>query len=133
MKIFSWEDRFFTGITQIDEHHLHLVSLLNTAYQDFLNQAAPKRLNQLFYELIDYATYHFSAEEQLMAQQAYPAMAKHMEEHQRFAERVVEMHRDYLDNRPIFLEILTFLKTWLESHILHSDGALGRFLAKNNS
>jgi len=133
MKIFSWEDRFFTGIAQIDEHHLHLVALLNTAYQNFLNQAAPEKLNQLFYELIDYATYHFSAEEQLMAQHGYPAMTKHQEEHHHFAERVVEMHSDYLKNRPIFLEILTFLKTWLESHILQSDGALGRFLAKSNS
>ena len=133
MNIFSWKDCFFTGITQIDEHHLHLIALLNGAYQNFLNQAAPEKLNQLFYELIDYATYHFSAEEQLMAQQAYPAMAKHMEEHRHFTERVVQMHRDYLNNRPIFLEILTFLKTWLESHILQSDGALGRFLAKNNS
>jgi hemerythrin len=132
MALFDWQQRFLIGITEIDEHHIHLVGLLNTAYDDFRRAATVERLNTLFFELIDYATYHFAAEERLMKNSGYPSSEAHVRQHQQFAVRVTEMHRDYLAGKPVYLEILTFLKGWLEAHILETDGALGRFLKETD-
>lgn len=130
MVIFKWEDRFLTGAPQIDEHHLHLVKLLNNTYADFISHTSTDRLNTLFYELIDYATYHFSAEEQLMQENGYPETTTHKLEHALFCKEVAEIHANFLKRQqPLFLEVLVFLQNWLTSHILQSDAALGRFLA----
>lgn len=130
MAIFTWEDRFLTGVPQIDQDHLHLVKLLNTLHDDFINHSSADRLNALYFELIDYATYHFAAEEQLMQQHGYPAAAAHKREHALFAGEVAEIHANHLKRQhPLFLEVLVFLQNWLTSHILQSDIALGRFLA----
>lgn len=130
MAIFTWEDRFLTRVLQIDQHHLHLVKLLNTLHEDFINHASIDRLNALFFELIDYATYHFSAEEQLMQEHGYPKIITHKQEHARFSKEVGEIHATHLKRQqPLFLEILVFLQNWLTAHILKSDVVLGRFLA----
>jgi hemerythrin len=128
MALFPWQQRFLIGISEIDEHHIHLVGLLNTAYDDFCRSAAVERLNALFLELIDYATYHFATEERLMAKSSYPGAGEHGRSHQAFAIRVTEMHHDFLTGKPVYLEILTFLKEWLEAHILKADSDLGKFL-----
>lgn len=130
MALFHWQQRFLIGIAEIDEHHIHLVGLLNTAYDDFRRSAPTERLNALFFELIDYATYHFTAEERLMAEAVYPDAGEHSRNHRDFAARVTEMHRDFLTGKPVYLEILTFLKGWLEEHILKADNDLGKFLKK---
>jgi hemerythrin len=133
MAIFEWQDHFFIGVAQIDEHHLHLVELLNKTHRDFLRQAPPDILAELFEELIDYATYHFAAEEKVMLESGFPDIENHKREHAKFAREVVDMHDNYLEKqKPFFLEILTFLQDWLKSHILQADGELGRFLAKSN-
>lgn len=131
MAIFQWQERFYIGEAQIDKHHLHFVDLLNNTYLDFLRNAPPEILTEMFEELIDYATYHFSAEEQIMVESGFPGIDQHKEEHAKFAKQVTDMHVSYLQKRkPFFLEILTFLQNWLEAHIVQSDGELGRFLAK---
>jgi hemerythrin len=128
MALFHWQQRFLIGIAEIDEHHIHLVGLLNSAYDDFCRSAAVEQLNALFLELIDYATYHFAAEERLMAGASYPSASDHARNHQAFATRVTEMHHDFLAGKPVYLEILIFLKEWLEAHILKADNDLGKFL-----
>jgi hemerythrin len=129
MAIFEWQERFFTGVPQIDEHHLHLVDLLNKTHRDFLRQASPDILAELFEELIDYATYHFAAEEQVMLENGYPEIEQHKEQHANFSKEVNKMHENYLiKQKPFFLEILVFLQSWLESHILKADNELGLFL-----
>lgn len=133
MAIFEWQDQFFIGVAQIDEHHLHLIELLNKTHRDFLRQAPPDILAELFEELIDYATYHFSAEEGVMLKSGFPDIERHKQEHAKFTRELIEMHDNYLKkHKPFFLEILTFLQDWLKSHISQSDRELGHYLAKSS-
>ncbi len=131
MAIFEWQDSLFTGVAQIDEHHLHLVDLLNETHRNFLRNASPNILAELFEELIDYATYHFAAEEKIMVENGYPEIRQHLLEHVKFSTEVIAMNTNYLNRqKPFFLEIFTFLHNWLKTHILQTDSKLGRFLAE---
>jgi len=129
----EWNDRYSIGIVHIDEHHRHLFSLLNRLYNDFVNKIRGDTLTALFDELVDYATYHFSAEEYWMQESFFPHFEKHKEEHALFSRRVTEMHKDYhAGRRQISLELLTFLNDWLAAHILRSDAEFGRFITAGN-
>lgn len=130
MPLIEWNEQFLLGVPQFDEHHEHLVNLLNTTYDDFINGASNKSSQTILDELIDYATYHFSAEEYWMEKNNYPRLVKHQGEHKYFVDRVVTLQKDFHDGREkMSLEILSFLKNWLSSHILGSDADYGDFVA----
>jgi hemerythrin len=129
MPIIEWKEDYRIGEQQIDLHHQFLFALLNTTYDNFVAFASTDDLEHLFNEFIDYATYHFSAEEELMRKSGFPGFTAHKEEHDAFTRRVVEMYKAYLAGRQsLTLELLLFLNDWLSKHILRSDAEIGRFL-----
>ncbi|MDR3580599.1 MAG: bacteriohemerythrin [Oryzomonas sp.] len=128
MSIFVWDKSFELGIEQFDEHHRHLVGLLNKTYDDFTAGISQESLGSTLDELIDYATYHFAAEEHWMKKHRYPDLQQHQGEHERFSRRVVEIQKDYHGRKAkLSLEVLSFLKDWLSFHILKTDAAYGKF------
>ena len=133
MPIIEWKEDYLVGVQQIDLHHQHLFALLNATYDAFVNKDPAERLNSLFDELIDYATYHFFTEEELMRKIRYPELEKQRKEHGVFSEKVVGIQKDYQAGRKgISLEILSFLQEWLTVHILQADREIGRFLVSSN-
>ena len=131
MPVISWNDCFSVGIPQIDKHHQHLFFLMNKTYDEFISRDSAKNLAALFDELIDYATYHFSMEEHWMRESKYPDLAIHQKEHEIFSKRVVELQSGYHKGEiHLSLEVLSFLHTWLSTHILQSDAAYGSFVAE---
>lgn len=128
MSYMEWNDAFELGIEEFDEHHKHLVGLLNTTYDCFIRGASHDELGTVLDELIDYATYHIAAEEYWMEMQRYPGAPQHREEHERFCRRVVEIQKDFHHGRAnLSLEVTQFLNTWLTNHILKIDAKYGQF------
>ncbi|MDD2852308.1 MAG: bacteriohemerythrin [Desulfuromonadaceae bacterium] len=131
MSFFEWNKNFELGIEQFDEHHRHLVDLLNEAYDNFICKADHETLGAIIDKLFDYATYHFTLEEQWMALNGYEGLTQHREEHAGFSRRIIEIQNDFCNGRThVLLEVLTFLKNWLSDHILVTDASYGRFAAK---
>ena len=130
MPIIEWKEDYLVGVQQIDLHHQHLFAMLNKTYDAFVDKDSAESLNSLFDELSDYATYHFSTEEELMQKVHFPGLEKQRKEHDVFSEKVVEIQKDYQAGRKgISLEVLSFLQEWLSAHILGMDSEIGRFLA----
>lgn len=130
MPFVEWNDSFSLGVPQFDEHHQHLVGLINRLYDDFITGSPAESLGIILDELIDYATYHFAAEEYWMKENSYPKLAEHGAEHDRFSARVTEMQKDYHAGKVnLSIEVLTFLKNWLKKHILQSDADYGHFIS----
>jgi hemerythrin len=130
MPFIEWEEDFQLGIKQFDDHHKHLVILINKIYDDYTAEAPSDIVGSVLDELIDYATYHFSAEENWMEEQNYPHFDKHKEEHDRFSTIVLEMQKEYSQAKlNISIDILMFLKNWLSEHILVTDAEYGRYVA----
>jgi hemerythrin len=128
MSIFVWDKSFELGIEPFDEHHRYLVGLLNKTYDNFIAETGNEHLESVLDELIDYATYHFTAEERWMKEQRYPDLQQHKEIHDGFNLRVVEIQKDYHGRKArLSLEVLIFLKEWLSDHILKTDAEYGLF------
>lgn len=55
---------------------------------------AASELEPIVHELLNYTKFHFSAEKALLEETAYPALAAHRVEHQRFVAKVDEFRKD---------------------------------------
>ena len=130
MALLEWQDRFRTHVDPFDDHHQHLFFLLNQAYDNLEQGQLTERMGELLNELIDYTIYHFRAEEHWMKENQSPHYEKHLQEHARFIERISELHADFLCGKTkISLEVLSFMKNWIEQHILVSDEEYAQFYA----
>lgn len=122
MPIVEWTENMSTGIDKFDGHHKHLFDLLNTVYDDFASDAPPEDTGRVLDELVDYATYHFVAEEQWFQKLSYPKHAEHCAEHDRYSRRIAEIQADFHAGKGhLTMEILSFLNGWWTDHIQKSD------------
>ncbi len=124
----EWNDRFVLGVREFDDHHKHLVNLFNNAYDFFAAGSSAMNVEMVLDELIDYATYHFAADEYWMMENGYPQLAAHKKDHATFSNRVVAMQKEFLGRKGgLSLEVLAFIREWLTDHILTTDAEYGRF------
>ena len=123
MAFMEWETSYQLGVQPFDEHHRHLVGLLNRTYDDFTANADEKSLGLILDELVDYVAYHFKAEEEWISGHHHPQTQQHCEAHEKFTQRVLQIQSDFHDGKTVMIsvEILFLLKTWLTEHILKVD------------
>ena len=129
MPAITWNDNLVNHVKIVDEQHMRLVDMINEFYAALSQKAAEAALVELLRGLIDYAGYHFSAEESLMNQYAYPAMRDHVQEHQAFTQRVENWYRKVANGQLVLsFEITNYLRSWLVNHISVVDRKLCSFL-----
>ena len=130
MQTFVWGDEFYTGLGRVDEQHRALVDLFNSL-SDSLASAndwgdAPVLL--AFSQLMDYAKYHFSVEQELMREfsldQRY--VTKHLHLHEEFSRQVRAMWGARASMSNPAEVFLAFLTSWLCQHVLGVDQAMAR-------
>jgi len=134
MEAFVWNPRFDTGIASVDEQHRQLVHIINRVGDRLLavDKTPEAEMQAIFKELADYAHYHFSNEEQLMAQYGLDAghTAAHKEHHATFIEQLLAMWRSRASMRNPAEILHGFLTAWLSFHILREDHAMARQIAR---
>jgi len=129
MQTFVWNQRFETGIGEVDEQHLRLVELVNrivnlvTESKD--DEAA---IDAILGELGEYASYHFDEEESLMEERGVDR--RHIEHHQRQHSQFIDQVGQMWDSRHTLKRpaeaIGDFLSSWLSSHILEEDQSMAQ-------
>lgn len=130
VEIFPWRDEFSVGIPEIDVQHKRMVRFINDLQAAMLGGQGDDALQSIFDELFQYVQTHFVLEEGLMSQAGYPALARHRKEHKRLARNAGALRDKYLGSKlGISLEMLEFLRQWLDSHIMEYDQAYVGWLA----
>ncbi len=124
----KWEDRYHTNVESIDKQHKLLVEQLNLTYDFFATGEMSTAINALERFVITIRN-HFSAEEMLMRNKAYPACEEHKLLHNKLLHQLEKLYKFIRDDKAVLnLEVFDFLKSWLLDHILNSDQELGNFL-----
>lgn len=151
MAFVEWNDAYRTNIEEVDEQHQQLFGLLNELHEAMIHaycgpeatapvsecDTAASAVNELstihmvLDELLSYTVYHFAEEEQQMLVHGYPRYEQHKAAHEFFAEKIRAFQRDFGEGRGVHsADLVAFLASWLERHILVSDRALGTYVAE---
>lgn len=125
VEIFPWSRNFETGILKIDEQHRKLVALINQlASRLAYDYETPELIIPVYDELLDYAAFHFSSEEEIWNRYflGEDRLNGHKETHHQFVLSVNLLKEDKSKlSQQRAEETLSFLTNWLSFHILESD------------
>lgn len=119
---FKWSADYSVNIKAIDDQHRELVNILNRLFVAVSNREGDKVIAGILDALMSYTQTHFALEERLMQQARYQDFEAHKEEHRKLIadlDRLCKKH--LLEEKPIYFEMLSFLKTWLREHIQGVD------------
>jgi methyl-accepting chemotaxis protein len=130
-EIISWNSSYALGITEIDEQHKKLFDLINRLYAGMKSGKATESLSHILKELVDYTVYHFGTEERLFEKYQYPGYLQHKKLHDDLTARVKEFEEKFDSGKvSVSVELMTFLKDWLQNHIMRTDKKYELFLNK---
>lgn len=130
MALITWTENFSVQVQSIDDQHKKLIGLVNDLYDAMRAGKARDVLGKVLSELIDYTVYHFGTEEKLFVKYGYPEYKAHKKEHDDLTKQAVALKEKFDNgNMMITIEVMNFLKDWLNNHILGTDKKYGPFLS----
>ncbi len=130
----DWCDEFNIGVPEIDIQHRRLVQLFNDTLQWMGATSNLAGWENLVFDFLGYALYHFHSEEALANRYGYgqeqPSRAlSHHGEHEAFMAHVKETQASLKSGKDVTkLDILSFIHDWLVNHIAHDDMPLGTYI-----
>jgi hemerythrin len=128
---FKWSPDYSLNIKTIDNQHKELVNILNRLFIAASMREGKEVIGGMLEALTSYTKTHFSLEERLMEQANYADMEAHKEEHLKLIEQLDQLCKQHqLEEKPIYFEMLRFLKTWLKDHIRGVDAKYSLALQK---
>lgn len=125
MAFMTWTHDLELGIPQIDRQHRRLVELLNALEAGVRDGYSRRILGSILSDLARYTVCHFTFEERLMETYHLPDSEEHKEEHRNLATDVLNFKMRFdVGHADVSDELLLFLRSWLQGHILGTDRAL---------
>jgi hemerythrin-like metal-binding protein len=129
MPLVTWTEELSTNVGQCDEQHKKLIEMINTLHDAMKVGKGQGVLKKVLNELVDYTKTHFRTEEDLFKDHGYPAYLEHKAEHDALTKQVAALAEKVRKGEAVItLEVMAFLKDWLEEHIVGSDKLYGPFL-----
>jgi len=120
--MFDWNNTYSVGIDSVDRQHQNLFALARELHAAMMTGEGKASLTRTLERLVQYTAVHFAHEERFMRLHDYPDKVAHKAEHDLLTRQVVKFQEDFTAGRvTITIQLLTFLKDWLEKHIKGSD------------
>jgi hemerythrin len=120
--MFQWDEKYSLGIKSIDNQHKELFLHLNKLLEAMKQGQANEVIDQVILEVERYAIIHFQKEEFFFKRFNFPSSDEHIKEHQEFTNKVSGLKADLKSGKiTMTFELLSFLKEWIDHHILVVD------------
>lgn len=122
MDLITWSDTLSVNIKEIDEQHKKLIAMINDLNSAMGSGKGKDIMGSLLTNLVDYTKTHFKYEEGLMEKNAYPGYLSHKPLHDALTKQVVDLMNNFKEGKAVVtVEVKTFLKDWLVTHIQNTD------------
>jgi two-component system NtrC family sensor kinase len=129
----AWDnDRYSTGIVELDAQHRHLVDLINETGAACASGSDVARVLGILEQLEQYTQYHFATEEKLMESLALDArhVAGHRGAHRFFINQMAKSKSIVAQSPKVSMQLgnhlLDYLTNWLIHHIMQVDRRMAR-------
>jgi hemerythrin len=130
MKELIWDDSYAIGIEEIDRQHMEFIRLLRR-FNLGIQKASPLSIQlRILDELLKYADYHFSSEENMMFFTKYPDIATQRREHTGLRNGLVHRTDAYRRTPEIGDRLIEFLYDWFVNHIQIEDRKIAVHIGK---
>lgn len=132
MDFLNWDEKYSVTIQEFDEHHKHLINLINEVYKKVFEcddmDEERNLTHRTLTNLLEYIKYHFTAEEELMIKLDYPEYELHKAKHDYYVNEVNKIVDEH-EKGGIALSFTVFmmLKDWIMIHILVEDKQYSEF------
>jgi hemerythrin len=127
--MFEWSASYSVGVSSVDAQHQHLFGLARELHAAMIAGQGKSALGRILDRLVGYTVVHFAHEERLMRLYDYPDASAHKAEHDALTKQVVKFQEDFNAGRvSMTVQLLQFLKDWLQKHIQASDQKLAPHL-----
>lgn len=130
MSLIVWESKYEIGIPEIDAEHRVFVSIIQRI-EAALEEGNKDYIIGLIEELLKYAAFHFSSEENIMIREEYPDYHWHKKIHERLLielrDKIQIIKFEYID----FSLLLKFLVNWFKSHTITEDKKIAEYIASH--
>lgn len=131
--LIEWENKYSLNIKEIDQQHKKLFDIINILYDSVVCKKSEYVIDQTISDLKEYSLVHFKTEEKYVAKLSPEEEQEHLEEHKNFTLKIDGFRKDYLKSTSILsLEVMYFLKNWLNDHILVKDKMYVELYNKQN-
>ncbi|MCX7875959.1 MAG: hemerythrin family protein [Melioribacteraceae bacterium] len=119
-----------TNFALIDKQHKHFVDLVNKLYSSSINFKFDDT-DKLFNQLIEYLSFHFKTEEQLMQETKFEGYYSHKLEHDRFLRKLNKIYNSFIKNKfELDKDFFLTLKNWFKNHLELNDKKMGNHFVK---
>jgi len=127
--MFEWKPQYSVRIGSIDGQHQNLFRMAEDLYTAMSAGQGKPALSKILDRLVQYTTVHFAHEERLMSLHGYPDLAAHVAEHRALTRQVLAFQAKFEDGQSVLtVQVLLFLKDWLQKHIAASDQRYAPYL-----
>lgn len=126
-----WTSELALGFSEIDDQHKEIIYRINQLVDACANGLCAIETQKMLDYLHTYVDKHFSGEEGIMEEIAYPKMDEHIEEHNTFIRRIETLRENLRQGGPqgnILQSIAQTLVDWMFDHIWMHDRELARYL-----
>ena len=123
----AWTKKMSVGVAVMDDDHKKMIAIINELHDGILAGHKKDILASFLDRLVDYSRFHFAREEELFAKTSYLAAPIHKMEHLSFVSRISNLQERF-KTAPVAmldLELMSFLRNWLLTHIQGSDKQYG--------
>jgi hemerythrin len=129
---FVWKNEYSVNVAEIDEQHKEFLNIIKSlldleSRESFTDEEALMKVAQL----CDYASYHFSTEDELFAKTGFKDATEHIGIHDAFRKKakdfVNEIRDKRKDKRETLKKVSEFNGDWMMHHILNMDKKYSEF------
>ncbi|HPH16147.1 MAG TPA: bacteriohemerythrin [Bacteroidales bacterium] len=129
MSLIVWNSSYETGISEIDNEHKVFVSIIQRLETAIAAQDKVQVMN-IIEELLKYADFHFTSEENIMIREEYPDYQWHKRIHERLLielrDKIHIMKYEFID-----LDLLLkFVIAWFNGHTREEDKKISAYVAQ---
>lgn len=133
MSVIEWNNDLCIGHELIDTQHKRLFELTARLYSIATGSGDKANLKLLLLELYKYTLFHFDEEEMLMRNNSFLHYDNHKHEHEKFVATLDALAlKAREDTSALDIEILSWLSSWLVTHISIKDKMIGQCLSRDS-